>query len=394
MEQCVKTQYIRDFFARPRARWLLVTFLILLLVSGCTGTTTVPKGWSGATVSNGNLFIASMAGKLVELSTDNGSILWSVQMLMTAPSSGLGCAPGTTALAIYGSPAVSDNLVYVGGYDGKVYAFPPGRSEPKWVYPRQGSIGGHIVGGLLATQSKIFFGAEDQKVYALDGSDGYSVWESPFSTGGKIWSTPAIDGDTLYIGSFDKKLYAINTNTGKAVWEKPFKTEGAIVSTPVVHNGKVYIGSFDRRLYAVDATNGKQIWQFPTVGATKNKPENWFWAKPVIYDNTIYAPCLDHKIYILNAETGDEVADAVDLGSPVSSSPAISDNMVIVADESGKVHFIDTGTNQESRQPVDLKQRVDGPLSISTGVVYVHATNDVVYAIEVATGSVREFPLK
>ena len=47
-------------------------------------------------------------------------------------------------------------------------------------------------------------------MYALNGSTGDAKWN--FTTGGYIWSTPALGSDgTLYIGSNDFKMYALTT---------------------------------------------------------------------------------------------------------------------------------------------------------------------------------------
>ncbi|MFC1982067.1 PQQ-binding-like beta-propeller repeat protein, partial [Chloroflexota bacterium] len=209
-----------------------------------------------------------MKGEIVSVNVTDGRLLWAVPLESPEPSSGgFGCAPASTAVAIYGSPAVAEDegLVYIGGYNGKIYAFTPGRDEPRWVYPRERSLDGTVVGGLVVAQGRVYFGSSDGKVYALDANDGFKEWE--FENGDKIWSTPVIDGDTLFIGSFDNKLYALNTADGSKKWE--YETEGAIVATPVVHNNTVYIGSFDRYLYAIDATDGSLKWKF-LAG-------NWFW---------------------------------------------------------------------------------------------------------------------
>ena len=372
---------------------LLLVILLLggLVFSGCrAGMGAVPKGWSGGTIVDGTLLVGSMEGKLVAANTTDGSRLWAVS-LETPESAGggggFGCAPASTAVAIYGSLAVAEDLVYVGGYNGKIYAFAfdrdePGfsRDEPRWVYPRQGSIGAPVVGGIILSQGKLYFGSANGKVYALDAADGYKEWE--FETGDKIWSTPAIDGDTLFIGSFDNKLYALNATDGSKKWE--FETEGAIVSTPLAYNNTVYIGSFDRYLYAVDAADGSLRWKFMA--------ENWFWAKPVVYNNVIYAGCLDGKVYALDAESGNKLIE-FDLGSPVSSSPVLVDNSVIVATKDGVVYALDTGDNQQ-RQLVNLEEKVYAPLVASQGIVYIHSERDAVYAVDVRTGAIREFNIR
>lgn len=360
---------------------LVVLLLVGLVVAGCVGGTTVPRGWSGGTVVDGTLFIGSMEGKLVTISTADGSRLRAVALEALAPAPSLGCSPSAPqAVAIYGSPAVSGELVYVGGYNGIVSAFAFDRDEPRWVYPRQGSISGNIAGGLTVAQGKVYFGSTEGKVYALDAADGYKQWE--FETTGKIWSTPVVDGNTLFIGSFDKKLYAIDIATGKERWQ--FATEGAIVSTPVVYDNTVYIGSFDRYIYALDATDGRLKWKF--------QAENWFWAKPVVSDGAVYAASLSGKVYALDAESGDKLVE-VNLVSPVSSNPVLAGNLVVVATEDGVVYTLAPGSNQPKRL-ASLAEKVYAPLAASQGIVYIHSALDKLYAIDAQSGAKREFNIR
>jgi outer membrane protein assembly factor BamB len=331
-----------------------------------------------------------MGGRLVAVNTDNGSLLWaSEQLKMAATSTGFGCAQGPTTVAIYGSPAVSDNLVYVGGYNGKVYSFIPGAGKSDRDFPDESRIG-PIVGSVVAAQGRVYFGSTNGKVYALNDRL-QEQWV--FATKGKIWATPAIAGDTLFIGSFDKKLYAIDTTTGKEKWEKPFETEGAIVSTPLVYNNTVYVGSFDRHLYAVNAADGSLRWKFPATGEDKNNPGRWFWAKPVICNNTIYAPSLDGKVYILNAETGGEVADPINLGGSISSSPVLVGNSVVVATEAGIIYTVDTANN-EKKKLASLGEKVFASLSAGQGSVFIHTASDALYAVDAASGALRKFTIK
>jgi len=333
-----------------------------------------------------------MQGKLVALNASDGARLWEVTLPTKPAAGGFGCAPASTSVAIYGTPAVDGDLVYVGGYNGKIYAISSSLRAIEWKYPPgEDDYLQPLVGGAVVALGKVYFGCSDGKLYALDAAAGDKKWAFP--TGDKIWSTPTIDGDTLYIGSFDKKLYALDAITGKEKWGKPFETQGAIASTPLVYNNTVYIGSFDRHLYAVNATNGEQIWQFPVEDEAENKPENWFWAKPVVYNNTIYAGNLDGKVYILNAETGKEKVDPIDFNSPISSSPVLVDGKIIIASEKGVVYVLDTNSNQIN-QLANIEEKIYAPLSASNRVVYVHTAQDTLYAVDVQTGATRGFHIK
>jgi len=355
---------------------LILSLVAIVTVAACAPTSAQPKGWSGAVLTDGTLYLVSMEGKLVVVDVASHNRARADVPLEAAPMSGggFGCAAPATTVAVYGTPTVSGNVVYVGGYDGKIRAIGLGSdNKSSWVFPAERNLQ-PIVGGLVLSQGKLYFGDSDGKLYALDTATHQLNWE--FTTGDKIWSTPAIDGDTLYIGSFDKKLYAINISSGTEKWS--FKTEGAIITPPLVANKTVYIGSFDRHVYAVNATDGTLKWR-STITA-----DNWFWARPVIADNVIYAANLDGKVYALDEKSGSKLAE-FDLKSPVSSSPVVVGNSVIVVSQEGKVYAINTANN-EPKLLTNIEE-TSAPLYTSEGVVYVHTLGkETLYALNAQSG--------
>jgi len=361
---------------------LTVMFLVVtagLATSGCIGGLQ-PVGWSGGVVADETLFLGSMEGRLVAVSVADGARQWSEPITITS-SGGFGCAASSAAVPIYGTPAVAGDLVYITTYSGEVYAFEISllQDEYKWVYPRKGEGNLQtIVGGAVVALDKVYFGCSDGKVYALKADTGVEAWE-PFQTGDKIWSTPVVEEGTVYVTSFDKKLYALDADSGKMKWDKAAEAGGAIASPPLVYNGTVYFGAFDRYFYAINASDGSLKWK-SEVEAGK-----WFWAKPVVYNNTVYAPCLDGKVYILDAESGHELIDAIDLGSPLGSSPVLVDDSIIIVSEDGKVYSIKDNQKKELK---DLEAKVYSPLCASNGVVYVHTQEDeALYALNAQTGA-------
>lgn len=375
-------------------KMLLLLVMLLVITSGITGLGCIkglqPIGWSGGVVAGDTLFVGSKEGRLVAVSIVSGGRQWSEQLKMPAsaggfgcmgPAYGGGCGGGAPAkVAIYGTPAVSGDLVYFGGYNGRVYAFDSGSLATRWVYPREDYLK-PIISGTVVALSKVYFSTSDGKVYALDAATGNKEWE--FQAEDKIWSTPASDGDTLYVTSFDNKLYALNAEDGRKKWE--FETQGALASTPLVYNNTVYIGSLDRYLYAVDTDDGSQKWKF--MG------ESWFWAKPVAYNNVIYAPCLDGKVYVFDAESGREVAGAVDLQSSISSSPVLLGDKVIVASQNGKVYSVDT-VSHESKELADIEKEIYGPLCASGGVIYIHTQDLTIHPVDATGGKLATISLK
>lgn len=376
------------FQRKLRGKTVILLVMILTIVGGSAVVGCVkglqPIGWSGGVVDGGSLFVGSKEGKLVAVNIATGSRQWS-EALKKPPSGGFGCAPSIyggggcggapTGVAIYGTPVVAGDLVYIGGYNGKLYAYNSQSLEVRWVYPREGYLE-PIISGPISISNKICFSTSDGKVYALDAATGDKKWE--FQIDDKVWATPASDDDTVYVGSFNNKLYALDAESGKKKWE--FETQGAVASTPLVYNNTVYVGSLDKNLYAVDTVSGKQKWNF--MG------ESWFWARPVAYDNVIYAPCLDGKVYLLDAENGREVAKAIDLDGPVSSSPVMIGSKIIIATQSGVVYALDTSNNAIAQiADIDRDDRdVYGPLCASEGIIYIHTQDLTIHPVDTITG--------
>ncbi len=364
---------------------LVVIALFSLFITSCTGSrTTIPKGWSGGTISGDMLVIASMEGKLIAVNMTDGNRLWDVTLETTEPTTGaFGCSTTTTTVAVYGSPIVEEGFIYVAGYNGRVYKIDSKNRLSNYTYLRktEKASAWSIAGGVVVDSGKIYVGSADGCIYALDTVGLGQVWNEPYETEDKIWATPVIDKDTLYIGSFDKNLYAIDLVTGKAKWDEPFKTEGAIIATPVLYDSTVIVGSFDRSLYSLDVDDGSKKWQFTG--------ENWFWAKPVIYNNLVYAGCLDGKMYILDARTGDKLNE-LELDSPISSSPVLTGDIIVVAVEDGTVYGIDTGNQQikwVSTYLKEGKQKIYAALCSSGDKVFIHTNMSELHVLNTQSGA-------
>jgi len=371
--------------ARKTGRLLLLIGLVLVIGLGSLGCVRglAPIGWSGGAVESGKIFVGSRDGTLTAVSLADGS-RQKGEVLKGQSQGGLfgcsavyggGCSGASSAVAIYGTPAFANGLVYIAGYNGKVYAYNVDNLATRWVYPRDGYIE-PIVGSVVTDGILVYFGDTSGTVYALDSITGDLVWS--YQTGDKIWGTPAVVQGVLYVGSFDKIFYALKADDGTVKWT--FEADGSLIAAPVVSDGVVYVGAFDRKFYAIDAATGAEKWSY--------QAGNWFWSRSIIANNIIYAASLDGKVYALKRDGS--LVKSYDLGEPISSAPVVSGTFVIVANNAGTVYKIDTTSNQMATLATLDKVTIDGPIAVDEGIIYIQNSDFQLIRINVNDGSVMQ----
>lgn len=374
-------------------------FLAIIVLASCYGSGSSQKGWSGGTLDGDTLYLGSRDGKMIAVNVADNSRGWVVPLETGTKSSGLGCGSSAIVAYMYGSPAVSDNMVFIGADNGKVYSFIPGEDQPDRTLDKV-RVGdkdieiGQIVGSIVIDNNILYFGDAEGRVYAVNDRL-QPVWEQPFNTGDKIWSTPAVNNGTVYISSYDHKLYALEAETGVEKWE--FQSDGAFVSTPVVNGNTVYAGSFDKHLYAVDANNGNLRWSF--------EGKNAFFAKPIVYNGLLYAPCNDPKgtVYVLRASDGYKVAEITTNGQIYADPILVGEKLIVATIESkgsgnikkgAAIWKIDVTNNQGSEIARLAGEKVFAQVAADETSVYVHTNKDGLYGIGIDSGAIRQLTIK
>lgn len=157
--------------------------------------------------------------------------------------------------------AISGNRLYVGDYSGHLYALNATNGKIVWdakVQPRFGSTGNFYATPALA-YGRVYIGATDGKMYSFGASSGKLRWSQ--STGGYVYSSAAVWRDRVYAGSYSKTFFCFDAATGKVLWT--FKANGPISGSPTVIAGRVYFATLQGRTYALDARTGGVTWTYP-----------------------------------------------------------------------------------------------------------------------------------
>jgi outer membrane protein assembly factor BamB len=386
---------------QPKILFLVVIALLpLILVSCVSSGTQLARGWSGTAFDDGIIYAGTRDGKVVAVNSSSQGVLWSYTVTTTT-SSGMSCGQTSAPTAIYTTPIVDGDLVYIGTYRGQVLALnTSARSargedlplqarygEWKWDCPIDNAKSNAIVADLLVSEDTIYVNSSNGRVYSLDKEFGDLNWESGIldEKHRKLWTSPVIQGDTLYVSTFDGHIYALSVETGELLdWS--FKSEAGFASSVVIYEDTIYVGSFDRHLYAIGISSDiSSIWKFP-----QEKPAgNWFWASPIVNEGIVYAGCLDGKLYAIEAETGEKLWE-FDAGSSVVSSPVLTDNLLIVVDESGTVYVFDLdaklGNEAMPLKTISIGADARSPFCAQGSLVYIRGEDNWIYVVDIDKG--------
>ena len=139
--------------------------------------------------------------------------------------------------------------------------------SPLWV-GSLGGLNGHTDSSPAVVHGIVYVGAWNGLVYAFDaaGSVGCNggtpnicppLWTALTTEGGQIESSPSVANGVLYIGSNDNNLYAFDaagnsscTGTPKVCSPLWTTNAGGVFSSPTIVSGRVYVGSYDGKLHA------------------------------------------------------------------------------------------------------------------------------------------------
>lgn len=229
--------------------------------------TTSDKIRSSARLAHGHVFFGSDDGKLYAILAQNGRFMWDY----------------FTEAPIRTTPYVTNDRIIFGNEAGEIVALELNGNK-KWSTSARRAVQSSP---MVDDENFVYVGSFDGYLYALDGDNGFTQWR--FRSTGPIVSTPALERGFVYFGSADGKLYCVNTATGKERWR--FATDKPIVSSPRLYQGVVYFGGTDKILYAVDARTGKELWRYEAGGEITSTP--------VIIDNKLVFGCMDRKVYAL-----------------------------------------------------------------------------------------------
>jgi outer membrane protein assembly factor BamB len=196
------------------------------------------------------------------------------------------------------SPLLVGNSLYVGDWNGRVWALDARSGRTKWVSGSHGPIKGAIA----YADGRLYVGSYDGHVYCLGAAHGRQIWKATAQSRlyghARFYATPAVAYGRVYIGGTDGKVYSFGATSGKLRWSH--STGGYVYASPAVWNQEVLVGSYSKTFVALDAATGAVKWTFKTSAPISGSA--------TVIGNVVYFATLGHRTkgttYALNARTG------------------------------------------------------------------------------------------
>jgi outer membrane protein assembly factor BamB len=272
-----------------------------------TGDHTAAKA-SPVSTPDGDIVVSGDTGEIHRL-TPAGDAVWTA-------------AVEETTRGIHGTPAIANGTVYIGAYDGALYAFDLATGERFWRRTLGDAIGSSpgYHDGVVAIA--VEYAEPSGAMFGVDAVTGEVVWADRRPTD-HPHSTPAIDreADRLVVGSNDGRLYAWTHPDPTFAWT--FETDGAIKGPVATFDGSAFFGSWDGHVYRVGLADGRREWAVETDDKVMSGPA----VEPAT--ETVYVGSHDSRLYALDAATG-ERRWTFDTGGRITGCPTVAGDHVLV----------------------------------------------------------------
>lgn len=166
---------------------------------------------------------------------------------------------------LWAQPTTDGERVYITSLDHSVFAVNAETHAVVWHEDLNGAVPGSVV---LGEDDVLYAGSLASQLERFDPSTGNH--QSVLDAENWVWSTPSLDGDTLYFADVDGNVYSFNTTTGKLNWT-PVKPDGPITASPLVREDHILIATESGSIFALDR-DGKVLWTQEVGGKIYTTP--------------------------------------------------------------------------------------------------------------------------
>lgn len=268
---------------------------------------------SSPIISRGLLYCAASDRRLYFIDKTTGEELASPELVSSVES----------------TPAISENNLYIGDDEGNFYIIDIINGQIKVTKNLDNSL---IRSSPLVIDDTVFIGTYNGNLFALCRDDLEIKWR--VRNKGWIYSSVSyLKEKNAVIAVWDKgKIGIFSHKEGKCLWQ--YDLDDTIRATPVYHKGKVYIASFKGIIYIIDT----ESFEMERKIDIKDK----IFSTPVIKDNLMVLCTMQRDIIGLDLVNKSKyIKWRISVRNPIVSSPVIFEKYCLIIDEGGSLYIID-----------------------------------------------------
>ncbi len=314
---------------------------------------------SDPVIDDTRLYVGSDGGNFYALHLADGSIAWSYKVGFASKGK-----------SIFSSPALTNDVVIFGAYDGNVYALDKKTGKKRWVFfdadhigsspapapdiglvfigleyglfKKRGGIAAidihtgkhvwsdrhpaftHATPFYIGKHREVVIGSNDGVVRLYEGKTGKQQWAcalghaSDEELGSGFSRFDIKDSfvydekrDLLICGTMDGSLCAIERKTGKERFR--YKAQFGIYSSPVLYRNTVIFNSLDKHTYCISLDTFTEKWRTPAHAR--------IFSAPLIVGDSVYIGANTGRLSELSAETG-VLRSFITLSERITNKPA------------------------------------------------------------------------
>jgi eukaryotic-like serine/threonine-protein kinase len=286
------------------------------------------------------------------------------------------------------SPVSDATQTYVGGLDSVLYALELSSGKLKWKFRTNGEIRSSV----SINSNSIYLSGGDGVLYCLDKNTGKVNWqfrtlggllgERKYDFADYFYSTPVLYQNKLFFGAGDGRVYAINPDSGKLIWS--YQANDIVHTTPAFSDNKLFVGSFDGHLYALNTNDGSLLWKFKSVGH-RYFPKGEMMGSPVVANNLVLIGSRDYNLYALDVNQGYcHWNKQFPFGWAMALTP--NDSIVYVGTSDDRLIAAIDVASGVTRWSTPTQFNIFGPAAITSTKGYVGTLMGKVFCIDLKTG--------
>lgn len=305
-----------------------------------------------------------------------------------------------------GSPAVRDNVVYIGDNNGKVWALDQESGGVIWTNTTTASP---IVGAPAVGPDNVYFVSKSGTMFAFNRKTGQNLGSSfqlsagasevapTFSEGDDILYVAGGTGVTAFTGFQSGSPYVKWSYAGGNAYGVTCGGTGSIRGSPVVFGSQVMFGSTNGCFYSVNKTSlGTQTnpnWIFKGLESIRSTPAIDIVNSKVVFGDqagNLYSLPVTASKAVTGAPIYTEVPPAGSSQSAeIAAAPTIAGDKLIIASRDGNVRALPLAGGTAT-WTTNLNAQVTSSPAVANGHVLVGSFDGNMYMLKLADGTVEK----